>query len=82
MQSSKYMSYLYSLFVADHNKNYYQVPIYVNGKTDAVSRFFLQDTFSVPLTSKLTVATSVSLEFTLTSTSQTLTNPKLSVTYK
>lgn len=82
MQSSKHNSYLYSLFVADENKQYYQVPVYVNGKTEAVMRFFLEDTFSVPITSKLTVATSISLEFTLTSKTQTLFNPKLSVTYK
>jgi len=49
------------MFVADENNNYYPVPVYINGATNAVNRFFLQDTFSLPLTSKLVVAQTVTL---------------------
>jgi hypothetical protein len=82
MQSKKYINYVYSLFIADNNKAYFNVPVYVNSQTNAVKRFFLADTFSVPLSGKLTVATSIKFEATLTSTSQTLVSPKLYVTYK
>jgi hypothetical protein len=80
MSSPRYVSYVYSLLVADHLNNSYQVPVYINSNTDAVTRFFLQDTFSAPNSSKLTVASSITLQLTLSS-SAILTQPQLLITY-
>lgn len=80
LSSSRYVSYLYELFVADPSGAYYQVPVYINAGADPVGRFFLQDTYSLPNSSKLTYAQSLTLDFTLTSDTY-LTKPKLSISY-
>lgn len=80
LQSSRHVSHVMGLFVADHTGSYYQVPVYVNGGTDPVGRFFLQDTFSLAGSGKLTFAQTLTLEFTL-SPDVLLTQPKLFVTY-
>jgi hypothetical protein len=55
--------YTYSLFLADQAGNYTLVPVQtnVNGKTVLLSRFFIADMFSVPLSGQLTVMNSFTL---------------------
>ena len=52
----------------------------INGKSQSVSRFFTADTLSVPLTKKLTVLTSFTLQMSMDSNKRLVT-PKLVVSY-
>lgn len=67
MQSPTYYSYTYSLMVADHQNKYHLVPVFIDDKSEPVSRFFLEDTFSQPISGKLSVCYSLTLQLTLTS---------------
>lgn len=82
MISKKPTHFMYSLFIADQTGNYHLVPVQItqNGATILVSRFFIADLFSVPLTKSLTIMTQFILQITLNSKNQ-LVNPKVLITY-
>jgi hypothetical protein len=80
MYSANYVNYVYSMFILDSNNNYNLVPVYVNSNPVPVTRFFLQDTFSTPLNETLTVASSLTIQLTLTSDS-TLSQPQIQISY-
>ncbi|MEQ1790524.1 MAG: hypothetical protein ABL857_08780, partial [Rickettsiales bacterium] len=66
------------LFIMDDNSQYYEVFAYLQGNSQPVKRFFLEDTTSVA--NKITVATSVKLSLDLDSNGN-LINPSIYLSY-
>ena len=73
-----YQSYVYQLLILGQNGNYYEVNTYIDGSSQAVKRFFLEDTYTS--STELTVMTSMTFEVTLDSDSA-LVSPSLYVSY-
>jgi hypothetical protein len=78
MGSQTYKSYVYQLLIQGQNGAYYEVSTYINGNSQPVKRFFLEDTFTS--TSSVNVLTSLKFSLTLSSDGS-LVSPSLYVSY-
>jgi hypothetical protein len=78
MSSKQWKSKTYQLLIQGDGGSYYDVPVYMPGATQAIRRFFLEDTYSYA--NKINVLSSFVLSFTMDSSGK-IVNPKFTPTY-
>ena len=78
LNSKQQKGRVYQILVKGGDGNYYDVPVYMPGATQAIKRFFTEDAYTY--TDRITVMTGCTLTFTLND-GGSLADPRLEPTY-